>query len=73
MLVGLPLPTVQPGGGPGILDCFATPGNRYTIDFTVVPNPGVTGLKTWEFTLAPGGERIVVAATLLPPDHKESE
>lgn len=73
MMVGLPLPTIQPGGGPGILDHWSTVGNRYKIDFEVTPLPGMLGLKTWEFELSPLGERIVVSASLLEPSREKSE
>lgn len=73
MQVGLPLPTVQPGGNQGVLDCWATAGNRYRLDFQVTPLPGIYGLKSWEFSLQPNGERVTLSASLLHPDTKKSE
>jgi hypothetical protein len=66
MMIGLPYPTVQPGGTPGNIDCMSLPGNRYELDFLVMPLPGVTGIKTWEFRLvSPLAERVTVSANLI--------
>lgn len=63
---------MAPAGAPNAFDSFAMTGNTYTLDFTVTPFPGFYGLKTWEFRLAPGGERVAVAVNLVDPSHPGS-
>lgn len=73
LMVGLPLPQTQPGGTPGVMDCFSLPGHSYRIDFKVTPlATAEPGLYTWEFSLSTG-ERIVVAAGLVEPEREVSE
>jgi hypothetical protein len=68
-MVNVHPPYVAAGGTPNAFDACTVTGNVYTLDVTVTPLPGVYGLKTWEFTLGPGGERVAVVVNLVDPLH----